>query len=314
MLGKGMYGCVYEVTKKSTQQVEAVKVQSTREVKSRKASEVEAMIWIRIPQHRNIVTLHEIYEEHNNTFFVMEKCDCNILSRLYNGYRMRDVISLFRQMLSAVAHLHSLHIAHRDIKFENFLCVGKGFECVKLCDFGFATTVQPGKKMTRAFGTPPYMSPEMVTGRSYDLKTDVWAIGVCCYFLLSGGHFPYEPTVRTSAGMKEAIAEGSDISADFSTEKNVTFIAKNFTISLLDRNPSRRLTAEEALQHRFLRSSFSYGSGDMSPTSSSQSTVASEQELQDFKREISSSAKWEYAAEGMDKSSPIKHLPQKFSL
>jgi len=273
LLGKGQFGHIYEVTHKASQRVEAVKVLSMRQNNLRQVAQMEAKIWSCIGQHRNIVKLHEFLEDGNDMFMVMEKCECHILSRLAKGFRMRELAPLFQQMLSGIAHLHSTNIVHRDIKLENFLCVGKGLECVKLCDFGFATVVPLGKDLNGRFGTPPYMSPEMLT-RSHNTNTDIWSMGVCVYFLISGGNFPYEPEERSSAGMKLAIARGSQIK-DFEAPKNITFEAKQFAITLLNRRATSRFTAEEVLQQPFLRSVYCRG---MSPTPSEQSTVASEQD------------------------------------
>jgi serine/threonine protein kinase len=187
-----------------------------------------------------------------------------------------QIASLFQQMLTGIAHLHSKNLVHRDVKFENVLLDGVDLESVKLCDFGFATLVPYGKDLKGIIGTAPYMSPEMLT-QTYNTKTDIWSMGVRCFFFLSGGRLPYEPEESSSFTMKKAISEGSQIK-HFDASKNVTIDAKHLTITLLNRKATSRVTAVEALQHSFLQSAESKG---MSRSPSEQSTIASEQDCQD---------------------------------
>jgi serine/threonine protein kinase len=158
------------------------------------------------------------------------------------------MVPLFQNMLSAIAHVHSANIVHRDIKPENFLCSGE-LQNVKLCDFGFAVVLPESGRLTGVFGTPPYMSPEMLKS-SHNTKSDIWSMGVMFFFMLSGGKYPYEPKERSSAGMKQAIKDGAQL-RDFKSPQQVTVESKQLTIALLDRDPDTRLTAQEAMQHPF---------------------------------------------------------------
>lgn len=284
LLGKGAFGEIHEVTHKHTQRVEAVKTVISEDSKSREAAIKEAKVWKMIGQHENIVSLYKVYDGPGVLRMVMEKCDCNLWDRLQDCFCLHDLAPLMQQMLYGVSHLHSLNIVHRDIKVCNFLCVGEGFERVKLCDFGFATSIPLGKKLKATMGTPPYMSPEMLA-KEYDLKTDVWSIGVCCHFMISGGRFPYEPQVHNSAGMKQAIIDGAPLSVNFEARTGVNPRAKEFTVSLLNRNVERRPTAQEALDHSFLQSCSCRR--ESSPAHSDRSTVASERDFQDCRRRVS---------------------------
>mmetsp|Transcript_66158 Transcript_66158/g.104698 ORF Transcript_66158/g.104698 Transcript_66158/m.104698 type:complete len:350 (+) Transcript_66158:37-1086(+) len=283
MLGKGMFGHVYEVTHKGSHQVEAVKIMNTKEPKSRHSARNEARIWERIGQHRNVVKLYHIYEDQDEMFFVMDKCENTVLSRFENGLRMREMAPLLQQMLSGLAHIHQKSVVHRDIKLDNVLCVGKGIECIKICDFGLAAVVPVGKEVFGGpCGTPPYMSPEMVTG-SYNTRTDIWSTGVCCFYLCSGGKFPYTPDRHSAKDMKASIRDGLQLK-NFDAPEYVDIEAKKFTIELLNRTSANRPTAEEALQHSFLRSIYC---PDNSEALSDKSTVASETDFQACKQHVS---------------------------
>jgi len=239
----------------------------------RSAARMEAKVWRMIPRHKNIVAILEIFEEADSLYLVMERCDCHVLRRLSHGFRMKQMVPVFQQMLIGIAHVHSANIVHRDIKLENFLCSGTNLESIKLCDFGFAIVLPASGSLTGVYGTPPYMSPEMLAN-AHDAKTDVWSMGVLCHFVLSGGKFPYEPMERTSAAMKKVVSDGAQL-VDFEAPRNVTLEAKQFTMTLLDREKSTRPTALEALQHPL----FCKVGRAHSPTPSEQSTVASERDV-----------------------------------
>ena len=80
---------------------------------------------------------------------------------------------------------------HRDLKPENILCEDYSDASadeinIKLTDFGFATRYDPSKKQTLSLGSPLYMAPELCKEVEYDMKVDVWAVGVITYILLVG--------------------------------------------------------------------------------------------------------------------------------
>jgi serine/threonine-protein kinase len=108
-----------------------------------------------------------------------------------------DAIELVLQACEALAEAHSLGIVHRDLKPANLFLTHRadGTPCVKVLDFGISKVTQPGTSQAEAalthtttiMGSPLYMSPEQLRAtRGVDLRTDVWAIGVILYELLSG--------------------------------------------------------------------------------------------------------------------------------
>jgi serine/threonine-protein kinase len=101
-------------------------------------------------------------------------------------------LAIARDVAGALAYLHDRGIVHRDIKPENILVTASG--AVKILDFGIALD-ESARRLTWAglsstIGTPDYMAPEQIGGRRGDARTDVYAVGLLLYEMLTG-HLPY---------------------------------------------------------------------------------------------------------------------------
>ena len=121
-------------------------------------------------------------------------------------------VRLFLDVLAAVAHAHSNLILHRDLKPSNILVTAAGE--VKLLDFGIAKLLDdgepegrptdPGRTLGRAF-TPDYAAPEQIEGRAVTTATDVYALGVLLYVLLTGRHPTAQPAATPLERLQAAI-------------------------------------------------------------------------------------------------------------
>ena len=129
--------------------------------------------------------------EKSRLYMAMEYVDGEMLrERLRREGRLAiaDAVALGIKIADALAYLHDHGVVHRDLKPENVMLTHDGG--VKLMDFGIAldTTL---RKMTwsglsQSFGTPDYMAPEQVKGRRGDPRTDIYALGVILYEILTG--------------------------------------------------------------------------------------------------------------------------------
>lgn len=285
-IGKGTFAYVYaaqlEVEAGSEQETleVAVKVSDLRskatsstvklDANLLRQAEQEAVLLRRVSGQKHCVQYVANYIQDNFSYLVMEKCDYPLLQALERSTYLDEytLAHVFQQMLHAIASIHSVGVVHRDIKLDNYLHNGDlPLGVVKLCDFGLAESMDATKpQVLETHGTPPFMSPEMLCGRGYAGKTDVWSLGVVAYILFFG-RFPYDPLKRTSKAMKEAIISGhpspsflleppvegdcSNIAADGAAKAAaVSGGAVDFVRALLARDPDARPSAQRALEEQ----------------------------------------------------------------
>uniref|UniRef100_A0A7S0A4S2 Protein kinase domain-containing protein n=1 Tax=Pyrodinium bahamense TaxID=73915 RepID=A0A7S0A4S2_9DINO len=221
--------------------------------------EAEVAVLRRVGTHPHCVTLHEDFLEGFLSYIVMERCDMTLPQALDSLPELttRTLMRIIREMLLALDCIHGSLVVHRDIKPDNFLCSGEE-RTIKLCDFGLAALLPKHNGQLRGlFGTPPFMSPEIIRGDCYGTKTDVWSLGVLTYVLLCG-QLPYQPLEKSAMAMKTAIVAGTPAptsqpgSCLDTAGSQPSPAAILFLRSLLERNKVRRPAAADALQLKWL--------------------------------------------------------------
>ena len=142
--------------------------------------------------HANIVQIHEVGHADGLHYIVQEYIAGLDLRQWMVRHGPADLVqavSIMRQVAAALAKAADEGVVHRDIKPENILLTSSGE--VKVADFGLARlTQQPDStdltQVGMTMGTPLYMSPEQVEGKSLDCRSDIYSFGVTCYHMLSG--------------------------------------------------------------------------------------------------------------------------------
>lgn len=136
---------------------------------------------------RNIIEVFDILNTKNNTYIVTEYCDGGDLSHLISGKRgmsEAEAIPLLKQIVDGYTEISANHIIHRDLKPANILLKDNK---IKIADFGFAMRATDSRKYSSYnVGSPIYMPPEALNDNKYSYKSDIWAIGVIFYELLTG--------------------------------------------------------------------------------------------------------------------------------
>lgn len=151
-------------------------------------------------------------------------------------------------MLLSVHQCHQKNIIHRDVKLENFLidCQEDGYIQVKLTDFGLASKLEQGKKLTNKCGSLVSIAPEMLTGKPYTHKVDMWGLGVALYELFASVPPFYSDVVDDH---KDNIVHQHISFDDNQVWKRVSSEAKDILLKLLSKDPRQRPSAEQALNH-----------------------------------------------------------------
>ena len=139
--------------------------------------------------HRNIVTIHDVGQENDRHFLVMEYLEGQSLRdilQMQGALPLKETVEITLQLCDALAYAHSRGVVHRDVKPDNVHILPGGV--IKLTDFGIARiTAEPSiTSQGQVFGTPSYMSPEQVASHTVDHRTDLFSMGITLYEMLTG--------------------------------------------------------------------------------------------------------------------------------
>lgn len=159
-------------------------------------------------QHPNITLIYDaVFDEENNRFYIMmEYVEGKSLDELIaeaNGPMPLDtVIHVALGILEALHYAHERDVVHRDIKPDNVVIQNNE---VKLTDFGLAALISllAEQGASYIFGTPAYMPPEQIAGEGIDNRTDLYALGVTLFEMVTGGRRPFEHESRRAVMMAQ---------------------------------------------------------------------------------------------------------------
>jgi len=255
-LGRGAFSVVKSGVNKKTRERVAIKIIDRHDVgKDYEKNLRMEMDILRRVDHPNIIALHEMIEAGNKLYFVMELVTGGeLFDRIVEkgSYSEEDAKILVRKIVSAIDYLHKQNIAHRDLKPENLLV--KSIEDdteVKIADFGLSKIIDKDKMMQTACGTPGYVAPEVLNAEGYDKEVDMWSVGVITYILLCG--FPPFYSESVPEVFEQIMKAEYDYPEEYWDE--ISAEAKDFIDHLLVVDVAKRLTAEQSLNHPWLRQS-----------------------------------------------------------
>lgn len=255
VLGKGNFGVVHLVYDKATGQSYACKSISKRKlVTSEDVEDVRREIQIlqHLGGHENVVQIVGQYEDKSYIHVVMECCPGGeLFDRIAEKghFSERMAAELMRTVMSVVHHCHTMNVIHRDLKPENFLLSSNGPDAVlKATDFGLSRFFREGSQMYEIVGSPFYVAPEVLK-RSYGKQADIWSCGVILYIMLCG--WPPFHGENTQQIFKNIMSSPLDLKT--APWPKISDAAKDCVRRMLTRDPKRRITAEQVLQHDWMR-------------------------------------------------------------
>ena len=285
-MGAGTYGVVREADG-PTGKV-AVKIILKKNVKGNEQMVYDELQMLQRMKHPHIVRFHDWFESRVCLTGVDSRSRCEsshprqdkyyIVTQLatggelfdricaYGKFTEKDASQTIRQVLGAVSYLHQNNVVHRgmhtvitdiiytkylpDLKPENLLYLTREPQStLVLADFGIAKMLDSNERVLNTMaGSFGYAAPEVMMKQGHGKPVDMWSLGVITYTLLCG----YSPF--RSEGLADLIEECKSGRIIFHERywKDVSGDAKNFILSLLQPDPTRRSTADQALQHVWL--------------------------------------------------------------
>ncbi|KAM9681267.1 calcium/calmodulin-dependent protein kinase type 1 isoform 1-T1 [Dama dama] len=283
VLGTGAFSKVILAEDKRTQKLVAIKCIAKKALEGKEGSMENEIAVLHKIKHPNIVALDDIYESGGHLYLIMQLVlGGELFDRIVEKgfYTERDASRLIFQVLDAVKYLHDLGIVHRDLKPENLLYYSLDEDSkIMISDFGLSKMEDPGSVLSTACGTPGYVgaqgpglglwagkkrelqgrglltpcplpstAPEVLAQKPYSKAVDCWSIGVIAYILLCG----YPPFYdENDAKLFEQILK-AEYEFDSPYWDDISDSAKDFIRHLMEKDPEKRFTCEQALQHPWI--------------------------------------------------------------
>lgn len=226
-IGTGAFGVVHRCRERKTGNIFAAKFIPVSHAMEKELIRKEIDIMNQL-HHPKLINLHDAFEDDDEMVLIYEFLSGGELFERITaeGYSMSEaeVINYMRQICEGIKHMHEKNIIHLDIKPENIMCQTRKGTNIKLIDFGLATKLDPNEVVKISTGTAEFAAPEIVEREPVGFYTDMWAVGVLAYVLLSGlSPFAGENDIETLKNVKacdwdfdeEAFANVSEEGKDF---------------------------------------------------------------------------------------------------
>ncbi len=197
--------------------------------------------------HPNIVSIYDVGEDQDMHYIVMEYIKGKTLKQYINEFSPLTParsVQIMKQLTSAIAHAHENQIIHRDIKPQNILVDSEGD--VKVTDFGIATslTATSYTKTNSVIGTVHYLSPEQARGGTATNQSDIYALGIVLYELLTG-ELPFSGESAVSIALKHLQTETPSVRA---LDASIPQSLENVVLKATAKNPLHRYSSVEDME------------------------------------------------------------------
>uniref|UniRef100_A0A1I8J9R7 non-specific serine/threonine protein kinase n=1 Tax=Macrostomum lignano TaxID=282301 RepID=A0A1I8J9R7_9PLAT len=238
-LGSGAFGVVYRCKEIATGQIFVAKFIDTPLAIDKLTVRNEVNI-MNMLHHPKLINLHDVYDDVKEMVLIMEFLSGGeVFDRIAdNTYKMSEaeVVNYIRQVCEGLKHMHEQGVVHLDIKPENLICETSKSANIKIIDFGLATKLSPDEPAKVTTATAEFAAPEIAENEPVGFYTDMWAVGVLAYVLLSG--------LSPFAGNDDCDTLNNVKRCDWDFGKD----------AFNNRKPEKRLTVHAALDHPWLLS------------------------------------------------------------
>ena len=246
-IGKGSFSTVYKGIDSDTGKVCAVKEINLDNLDKHLDNIKKETNLLRKLNHRNIVKLYDVVFDkvYNNVYLILEYQENGDLSKFLNKKPLKEMYAkkYLKQLADGLKYLLDNNILHRDLKPQNILLTNN--YDLKITDFGFARHVDKNKEMViqTLCGTPMYMAPEIMKYKKYDIKSDLWSVGVIMYQMLFG-KLPYD--AKNFLDLIKSIEKKPIKLPDYI---DISEGCKDLLFKLLNKEPRKRINWNEFFEH-----------------------------------------------------------------
>ena len=277
VIGNGAYGFVYKGKEKVNNKLVAIKVMDLDKIRTNfmniyEDEEIENQIKLckegfkneyekmKICSENNInsVKCYEYFENDNFFVIIMELCDKNLakllLERKKNKFNKDEILEIMKELNNTFKIMSERKILHRDLKLENILIKYNDNKkyIMKISDYGSSKRlISLSRNCNSNIGTTIYMAPEILEGKEYNYKCDLWSIGIIIYKLYYGKS-PFLGI--TEDALKKNIDEydKGKIKINKTGNEELDDLIKN----LLQKEPSKRLNWNDYFNHSFFHNKY----------------------------------------------------------
>ncbi|CAH0406576.1 unnamed protein product [Chilo suppressalis] len=245
-VGEGSFGRVFKAKHKESNDTVALKVirkkgRSTKDLKNlRQECDIQRQL-----KHPNIIRMIDSFDTESELVVVTEYAEKELHSILAKKGCLNEdqVKKITWDLVSALYYLHSHRVLHRDLKPQNVLLDSTGR--AKLCDFGLARIMTNSTHiLTSIKGTPLYMAPELIEEKPYDHQADLWSLGCIVYELMAG----QPPFCTMSIWQLVRMIKHKPVQ----WPSFISIDARSFLQGLLHKDPMKRMSWPEILEHQFV--------------------------------------------------------------
>ena len=246
--GHGNMGNVYKARDRETGETVALKLIKPEIAQDQAMMErfKNELLFARKITHKNVCRVYDFNRVGGTAYTSMEFVEGESLRSVLNRFGsipVRKGIDLALQICSGLKEAHAQGIVHRDLKPENVMVDAQGN--VKIMDFGIARSMEAGTRLTGSMiGTPAYMAPEQVAGKSVDYRTDIYSLGLILYEMFTGSQ-AFQADTPVAVALKQ-IRESP--APPHEVDPTIPVFLERAVLKCLEKEPEKRFPSVAQLE------------------------------------------------------------------